>query len=507
MLLLVPLSLSIAAAQYVPQPFTYQEAEDSQLLHAYELHDPAAVRHALENGPKVSSPYLTTLLFSVLQQEKWNTTDEGREKACAIMALLLDHGADINHRGEFGETVLQGSLEGSLLSGLIIFEVLLAHKPDLNVQDSNGSGIVTLALKRGPESDPYLYARELAKSGAPVDIPNKQGCTPIMFVIQTYAFADPTPLDFVKLLLAKGADPERRDKQGQSAIDRAIAFGDYDALILLDSKGAHRDVYEATKRKVKERELSLAVEDALFGGDKRAEAMATVTKLLKAGVDPNAPSVFQCNTILGETIDRSENVDRARQHEVMTYLLDHGADPNKAFPDGTIPLEAALRVHRPDIFALLQARGAKLNRSLQLAQAASTAVIEDIEEATFRHQFAKNASGQQSATGAYFLSIQDKLGKAVDPSTEFLQRFAGNKPRVAPVSQCKASPEKGVQDTKTGEQGLIFSIESLRWKSETEVEVDGGYYEAGLSASGNTYTLQKKNGKWVVVKDVMHWIS
>ena len=119
-----------------------------------------------------------------------------------------------------------------------------------------------------------------------------------------------------------------------------------------------------------------------------------------------------------------------------------------------------------------------------------------------------NASGQQQRTGAYFLEVTDlKSGKQIDPSPAFLKRFAGHKPRVAAVSQCSASADKGVRDKKTGEQGLIFSVDDIYWISETQVRVGGGYYEAGLSASGNTYTLEKKNGKWVVVKDVMNWIS
>jgi len=32
-------------------------------------------------------------------------------------------------------------------------------------------------------------------------------------------------------------------------------------------------------------------------------------------------------------------------------------------------------------------------------------------------------------------------------------------------------------------------------------------YEAGLSASGNTYTVKKIKGKWKVTNDKMHWIS
>lgn len=53
----------------------------------------------------------------------------------------------------------------------------------------------------------------------------------------------------------------------------------------------------------------------------------------------------------------------------------------------------------------------------------------------------------------------------------------------------------------------MFYVGEIKWVSEIEVEVAGGYYEANLSASGNTYYLKKKDGKWVVERDEMHWIS
>ena len=140
--------------------------------------------------------------------------------------------------------------------------------------------------------------------------------------------------------------------------------------------------------------------------------------------------------------------------------------------------------------------------------ASRSAELDDIREATFRYQFVKNASGQQQSAQVYFLSVIAPGKKvAEDPSDEFMKRFAGQKPRVAKHSESKSSMDEGVRDRKTGERGLSFHVGEVRWKSDTAVEVDGGYYEAGLSASGNTYFLRKKKGKWVVERDVMHWIS
>jgi hypothetical protein len=64
-----------------------------------------------------------------------------------------------------------------------------------------------------------------------------------------------------------------------------------------------------------------------------------------------------------------------------------------------------------------------------------------------------------------------------------------------------------VRDKKTGEEGLLFHVSKVVWKSDTEVEVKGGYYERGLSSSANTYTVKKENGKWKVKNDHMDIIS
>jgi len=114
----------------------------------------------------------------------------------------------------------------------------------------------------------------------------------------------------------------------------------------------------------------------------------------------------------------------------------------------------------------------------------------DIAETTFRYQFENNVSGQQQKAPAYFLSL---FGK--DPAPEFLKRFAGHKPPVRKGSEFEIF------------KGIKFSVTLIKRVTRDKVEVSGGYYEAGLSASGNTYVLEKKNGRWTVTKKILRWIS
>jgi hypothetical protein len=124
---------------------------------------------------------------------------------------------------------------------------------------------------------------------------------------------------------------------------------------------------------------------------------------------------------------------------------------------------------------------------------------DDIREAVFRHQFAHNASAIKQKAKAYYLALGSLINKR-DPSSEFMQRFKGHKPSVERASLAEERYGR-IRD------GLIFYIVEIRWINENEVEVSGGYHEGNMSSSGNKYQVVRKNGKWVVKKDTMKWIS
>jgi hypothetical protein len=135
-------------------------------------------------------------------------------------------------------------------------------------------------------------------------------------------------------------------------------------------------------------------------------------------------------------------------------------------------------------------RGEPANKGPAYDSTLSAAQAMDIAEATFRYQFAHNASGQQQNAPAYFLTL---FGH--DPDPEFLARFKDHKPPV----------QKG-SDFAEG-KGLKFRVANIKRLSDTKVEVSGGYYESGLSSSGNTYLLEFKDGKWAVSGEKFRMIS
>ena len=137
-----------------------------------------------------------------------------------------------------------------------------------------------------------------------------------------------------------------------------------------------------------------------------------------------------------------------------------------------------------------------------------SSINRDLAEATFRYQFAQNESGQQSSVSTYCIGYgadPSKNGSPFDPPNSFLKRLSDIKPPVQPESSC--SWIGGAVFNETKKPALIFEIESVKCVHDANCEVNGGYYEASLSASGNTYLLERRAGKWIVVKSKERWIA
>ena len=131
----------------------------------------------------------------------------------------------------------------------------------------------------------------------------------------------------------------------------------------------------------------------------------------------------------------------------------------------------------------------------------------DVLEAVFRYQLAHNGSSAAAKghVGYYFLS-HGQPGQQEDPSTVLMARFSDHTPPVAPVSDADASARR-VQHKEHGGRGVLLNIDRIRRVNDRTMDVDGGYFENGLSASGNTYRVVQRGREWVVVSVSEWWIS
>jgi ankyrin repeat protein len=229
-----------------------------------------------------------------------------REGTIESAKALLDGGADVNQTSEYGWTAL-----------------------------------LTATNNRN-----YKLATYLIERGANVNIANKGGWTPLYLAtdnrnIEGGDYPVPKPdidhLDFIRILLAHGADPNSRAKDntltrtiftmqwfyenGATPFVRAAQSSDTELMQLLLDYGA--DPFTATEN-----------------GDTALTASAGI------------------GWVEGVTYERSPKDNL----EAMRMLLDLGLDPNGANREGRNPLMGAALKGRSDVVQLLVDRGAKLEQ-------------------------------------------------------------------------------------------------------------------------------------------------
>jgi ankyrin repeat protein len=123
-----------------------------------------------------------------------------------VVSLLL------NRMGPLGATTL---LHDAALKGHVeIVELLLAHKAEVNAPNQEGAAALHDAALAGK----CAVAEVLLNHGAQIDARDRdQQATPLERA------ASWGRIDVVELLLARGANPLLKDKNGKTALDLAIA--------------------------------------------------------------------------------------------------------------------------------------------------------------------------------------------------------------------------------------------------------------------------------------------
>jgi Leucine-rich repeat (LRR) protein/ankyrin repeat protein len=336
---------------------------DTQLVDAAKNGSLAEVKDALSAGARINTKSGPTALLECLGTQQFDHTRE-------VIQLLLAHGADINAPGPDGLSAFQLVLNSWYCDEYL--PLFLPLHPDFKATTKDGDGVVALAIRRGA----LQLARSMLDQGAPGDLPNLAGVTPLMLAAQgdrNQAWRESEYVDMAKVLLSKGADPLRTDKAGKNAADYALDNNNYDLLVLLDSKRVQSSKYDEVKKADLAQKLSAAVERdrwskiKMIGGPKVAQidTRGIITSLLKEGADPNAPALNQPTTIFGQALgDRLNGPPLPPDSSLIQLLLDHGANPNQTFADGNIPL--ALVVAYPVIFEMLVSKGADPKASMEL---------------------------------------------------------------------------------------------------------------------------------------------
>jgi ankyrin repeat protein len=189
--------------------------------------------------------------------------------------LLVRNGADLEAKDEYGETALMNAAERS---DAAVVRALLSHGADVNATDKNGDTALLRSLddenrQYGEEVKSWMKSRTetaqriLQAKGLNVDAQNIDGETALMRAVRLENSV------MVNALLVKGADVNRMDVFGDTAVTLAYEKGDGEIEKLLP-----RPPLKGQPLKVLNAFLKAAIA-------RKDEAFAR--ELLKEGADPN----------------------------------------------------------------------------------------------------------------------------------------------------------------------------------------------------------------------------
>jgi ankyrin repeat protein len=282
-----------------------------------------------------------------------------------MVNLLIAAGADVNQQES--ASGLSALSFAARLSENQIIKILLAHGADPNVADENGSTPLHIAAG-------YGYAQTVAllrAGGADLDRPDQNGLTPIMAAI---IGGNMYPARSIVLgLLIAGADPNRQDNNGNSALHHAALKDMVDNIPQLIKYGADVGLqnndgqtpldlarYGLTREKLLAASAGPMVKGTVPLDKQLFEAVAAgdtaeAGRLLDAGADPNAVDDEDENAVLYLATNSGDSA-------MVELLLEHGADVNRALSAGYTALEVAGLNEDIDLIRILLEHGADPNQ-------------------------------------------------------------------------------------------------------------------------------------------------
>jgi len=220
---------------------------------------------------------------------------------------------------------------------------------NLNVLAAPGKndGISKSALQCAVSKGDVTMSKSLIEQGGNVNLQDEEGNTALWYAARTGGMSrDGTAhgLEIAKLLIEHGADINLQGDKG-SPFMSSMASNQTELADYLVERGAN---VKATSK-----DGSTALMELLQRGygANRTEIITRAKSLIKAGVNVNAQNKSGQTALLIAC--------NSRNYPLLEALLDAGADPNLASPNGQTPIY--LTVYDPEAFRVLTKHGANLN--------------------------------------------------------------------------------------------------------------------------------------------------
>lgn len=253
----------------------------------------------------------------------------------AIVAFLLDHGADVDALDRWNVTPLQLATQGNA----DIIQLLLnhgAHKYRKNDEgwsandvftgeydrmlkkiwdDTYSASSLNQALVKGIESNNISMVTQALKNGANPNVQDKWGNTPLHIVAGKIVSAG-----MIVLLVQYGADPNARDRCDDTPLHEAARFKSEVSMALLLQSNADPTI----KNRLGITPLQLAVSQGLT---------ASISMLLQYGADPHIQDNTGCTPL--------HYAAKNGYTQTVSTLLAYGANPYHKNKYGDTPIDYA----------------------------------------------------------------------------------------------------------------------------------------------------------------------
>ncbi len=296
----------------------------------------------------------------------WGESDDSLEVIKALIAKNADlnetdskHGNPLQNAAFFGlsqaeqslvtagarppQTLIYAAAKGDLGS----MEKLLAEKKDVNEKDSRGRTPLIAASRNG-----HLEAVNLLLShGADVNAQAEEAHRNWLVKTALATAIQARHMDVASALIAKGADLELKNPNGETLLFNAVLYNQTDVVECLLICGANADAKGPKGRTAKE--------IGLRSGN------SEIVEMFKRGVrpgskpryQPGTKAVFSSNPLARKLYEAASKGDL---NEVRA-LLTQGVDVNAGYQGGGTALYAAVIYNKKDVVEFLISKGANVN--------------------------------------------------------------------------------------------------------------------------------------------------
>lgn len=322
-----------------------------------------------EEFPELRDSYGCGLLY-------WAIKEGNREAT----TLLLEYGSDPNETSSRGETALLLALESENEE---LAKILLDYGSDPELRDMDGNTPLTRGVSSGKlEVVEILF--DLPSHVPDIESRNGEGYSPLLLAVDLGHY------EIAEYLVAKGADPKKKNSEGRSILHLTALHNDYEILDLFSENKEVRSLLEDRDQDGNTPLLLSALYDSV----------ECLERLINLGADPLAKNLS------GKTA--KEEADRMKFHhtlkiidkatitllfrassegnlDIVEKILSNGYDAEVRDMLGRTPLLLAVKSGKAELVELLVKNGASPystdkegNSPLALAEVSESPTIHQI---------------------------------------------------------------------------------------------------------------------------------